>query len=107
MTSAWSSGPTNGQQRRDWRISDEQAQAEDHHVARRLRRRSRAEQGHPLAIGGEQLHEWLVPLKAFRESHGEEGGEVNASTPGQGAGFGTVREVPIGDPFKRLYELRP
>jgi dihydrofolate reductase len=35
---------------------------------------------HPLGIGGERLHEWLVPLKAFRESHGEEGGEVNAST---------------------------
>ena len=26
---------------------------------------------------------------------------------GQGAGFGSVREVPIGDPFNRLYELRP
>src|ERR687883_1635912 len=36
---------------------------------------------HPLGVGGEELHEWLVPLKAFRESHGEEGGEVNASTP--------------------------
>src|SRR5262245_60902402 len=35
----------------------------------------------PLGIGGERLHEWIVPLKAFRESHGEEGGEVNASTP--------------------------
>jgi dihydrofolate reductase len=35
---------------------------------------------HPLGIGGEQLHSWLVPLKAFRESHGAEGGEVNAST---------------------------
>ncbi|PWU21271.1 MAG: hypothetical protein C5B48_11505 [Candidatus Rokuibacteriota bacterium] len=36
----------------------------------------------PLGIGGEELHEWLVSLKAFRESHGEEGGgEVNASTP--------------------------
>ncbi|HET8893241.1 MAG TPA: dihydrofolate reductase family protein [Gaiellaceae bacterium] len=35
---------------------------------------------HPLGIGGERLHEWLVPLKAFRESHGEQGGEVNAST---------------------------
>lgn len=35
----------------------------------------------PLGIGGEQLHEWLVPLKAFREGHGEEGGDVNASTP--------------------------
>jgi dihydrofolate reductase len=35
----------------------------------------------PLGIGGEQLHAWLVPLKAFRENHGAEGGEVNASTP--------------------------
>src|ERR687886_757871 len=36
---------------------------------------------HPLGIGGEKLHDWLVPLKAFRESHDAEGGEVNASTP--------------------------
>jgi dihydrofolate reductase len=35
----------------------------------------------PLGAGGENLHDWLVPLKAFRESHGQEGGEVNASTP--------------------------
>ena len=35
----------------------------------------------PLGVGGEQLHRWLVPLKAFRENHGGEGGEVNASTP--------------------------
>src|SRR5262249_5658395 len=36
---------------------------------------------HPLGVGGEELHRWLIPLKAFRESHGEAGGEVNASTP--------------------------
>ena len=24
----------------------------------------------PLGIGGEQLHEWVVPLRAFREGHG-------------------------------------
>jgi dihydrofolate reductase len=35
----------------------------------------------PLGVGGEELHGWLVQLKAFRESHGEQGGEVNASTP--------------------------
>jgi dihydrofolate reductase len=35
----------------------------------------------PLGVGGEQLHEWLVSLRAFREGHGEQGGEVNASTP--------------------------
>jgi dihydrofolate reductase len=34
----------------------------------------------PLGIGGEQLHQWLLPLRAFREAHGEEGGEVNPST---------------------------
>lgn len=35
----------------------------------------------PLGSGGMQLHQWLFPLKAFREAHGEEAGEVNASTP--------------------------
>jgi dihydrofolate reductase len=36
---------------------------------------------HPLGEGGEQLHEWVVKLAAWRESHGREGGDVNASTP--------------------------
>jgi dihydrofolate reductase len=36
---------------------------------------------HPLGEGGEQLHEWVVELAAWREAHGREGGEVNASTP--------------------------
>ena len=35
----------------------------------------------PLGIGGEELHDWIVPLRAWRESHGMEGGEDNASTP--------------------------
>ncbi len=35
----------------------------------------------PIGVGGMQLHEWMFPLAAFRESHGREGGEVNASTP--------------------------
>jgi dihydrofolate reductase len=35
----------------------------------------------PLGVGGEQLHDWIVPLKVWRESHGMEGGEDNASTP--------------------------
>jgi dihydrofolate reductase len=35
----------------------------------------------PFGIGGMQLNEWLLPLKAFREMEGEEGGEVNASSP--------------------------
>jgi dihydrofolate reductase len=36
---------------------------------------------HPLGVGGDRLHEWIVPLRAWRESHGLEGGEDNASTP--------------------------
>jgi dihydrofolate reductase len=35
----------------------------------------------PLGIGGEELHEWMFPLKAFNERHGREGGEVTASSP--------------------------
>src|ERR1043165_7320577 len=35
----------------------------------------------PLGGGGERLHEWFVPLAIFRTTHGQEGGEVNASTP--------------------------
>jgi dihydrofolate reductase len=35
---------------------------------------------HPLGEGGEQLHEWVVKLSAWRESHGRSGGEVNASS---------------------------
>ena len=34
----------------------------------------------PLGEGGERLHDWVVPLAAWRRSHGEEGGEVNEST---------------------------
>lgn len=34
----------------------------------------------PLGIGGEQLHEWVILLEAWRRSHGKEGGEVNEST---------------------------
>jgi dihydrofolate reductase len=35
----------------------------------------------PLGVGGMRLHEWTFPLAAWREGHGDEGGEVNASTP--------------------------
>jgi dihydrofolate reductase len=33
----------------------------------------------PLGEGGEQLHDWAVELRAWREQHGREGGEENAS----------------------------
>ena len=34
----------------------------------------------PLGAGGMELHEWLFPLREFRDMHGGEGGEVNASS---------------------------
>jgi dihydrofolate reductase len=35
---------------------------------------------HPLGVGGEDLHQWMFPLAVWRATHGETGGEVNAST---------------------------
>jgi dihydrofolate reductase len=35
----------------------------------------------PLGEGAGNLHDWAFALKAVREPHGMEGGEVNASTP--------------------------
>jgi len=35
----------------------------------------------PLGIGGERLHEWVLPLAIFRVTHDLEGGVVNESTP--------------------------
>jgi dihydrofolate reductase len=34
----------------------------------------------PLGVGGLELHQWVFPLKEFREMHGGEGGESNASS---------------------------
>jgi hypothetical protein len=34
----------------------------------------------PLGVGGEQLHEWVVALEAWRRAHGKTDGEVNEST---------------------------
>ena len=34
----------------------------------------------PLGVGGMELHKWFFPLKEFREMHGEQGGEINASS---------------------------
>ncbi len=34
----------------------------------------------PLGVGAMALHEWFFPLREFREMHGDEGGETNASS---------------------------
>lgn len=35
---------------------------------------------YPLGEGGEQLHDWVVKLAAWRKPHGREGGETDASS---------------------------
>ena len=35
----------------------------------------------PLGEGGESLHDWVVVLRAWREPHGKDCGEENASSP--------------------------
>jgi dihydrofolate reductase len=50
----------------------------------------------PLGEGGEELHEWMLVLKAWREQHGREGGEVNESTPFVEAMFENVGAVIMG-----------
>jgi dihydrofolate reductase len=35
----------------------------------------------PLGVGGMDLHRWVFELEAWRKQQGQEGGEVNASTP--------------------------
>src|SRR6266496_2115130 len=64
----------------------------------------------PLGEGGERLHDWVVSLAAWRQSHGHRGGEVNESArifeesrENVGAGvmgrnmFGPVGGGPWGD----------
>ena len=34
----------------------------------------------PLGVGGEGLHDWVVPLAEWRAMHGKPGGETNASS---------------------------
>lgn len=51
----------------------------------------------PIGIGGMQLHEWLFPLAAFKQIHGEEeGGEVNASSAVVEGWFENVGAVIMG-----------
>jgi dihydrofolate reductase len=51
---------------------------------------------HPLGEGGMALHEWVFVLAAWREPHGRDGGEVNASTPIVEEAFGNTGAVVMG-----------
>jgi dihydrofolate reductase len=51
---------------------------------------------HPLGEGGEDLHEWVIKLEAWRKSHGREGGEVNASSEVVEAAMENIGAVIMG-----------
>lgn len=53
-------------------------------------------QEEPLGEGGEGLHEWAIELAAWRESHGREGGEVNASSEVMEESFANTGAVIMG-----------
>jgi dihydrofolate reductase len=50
----------------------------------------------PLGEGGEDLHEWVVGLEAWRSSQGLEGGEVNANTPVMEEAMANIGAVVMG-----------
>ena len=56
-------------------------------------------QAEPPGDGGERLHDWVFELKAWREPHGIEGGEDNASTnvvaPPSGRGARRDARAPV------------
>jgi dihydrofolate reductase len=50
----------------------------------------------PLGEGGERLHEWVVGLASWRESHGLEGGEENAASELIAEGLASQGAVVMG-----------
>jgi dihydrofolate reductase len=50
----------------------------------------------PLGEGGERLHEWVVALASWRESHGLEGGEQNAESEMVAEGLASTGAVVMG-----------
>ena len=54
-----------------------------------------------LGAGGERLHDWVVELKSWREPHGLEGGETNASSAIVEEGLSAAGAIVVG---KRMFD---
>jgi dihydrofolate reductase len=50
----------------------------------------------PLGEGGERLHEWIVGLASWRESHGKTGGQTNADSELVAEGVASTGSVVMG-----------
>jgi dihydrofolate reductase len=59
---------------------------------------------HPLGIGGEALHDWVIPTKGWREPHGLEGGETGADSDMIERAFAILGAVIMG---RRMFGGEP
>jgi dihydrofolate reductase len=50
----------------------------------------------PLGENGERLHDWILGLRSWRESHGLEGGETNADSELVAEGLGSTGATIMG-----------
>ena len=50
----------------------------------------------PLGVGGERLHEWVLDLAAWRETHGKSGGVVNVDSEVVEESIGSTGAVIMG-----------
>jgi dihydrofolate reductase len=50
----------------------------------------------PLGVGGERLHEWVVPLAAFQTLHNRQGGKVNESNAVMEEAFANLGATVMG-----------
>jgi dihydrofolate reductase len=57
---------------------------------------------HPLGRGGEQLHEWLIATKGWRERHGYEGGTTGVDSELMADAFAGVGAIVMG---RRMFDL--
>lgn len=55
----------------------------------------------PMGVGGERLHDWIVGLASWRESHGLEGGEQNRDSEILEEGVATTGAVVLG---RRMFD---
>ena len=66
---------------------------------------------HPLGVGGEALHEWALATAAWRESHGQSGGERNADDEVMASSTDNVGATIMGrnmfGPMEGTLETRP
>ena len=60
----------------------------------------------PMGVGAGSLHDWIFKLRAWRETHGMDDGEDNASTEVADAGRARCRRIGDGTQHVRRWARR-